>query len=454
MRYLLGFFTILMLSTCATENESVTRISGKVSNYEDDFFVLKNFNVEDTISMTADSFQLDLEINEPTYYTLHFGNKSVQLYIEPNENLSIALDPSVLDSTKFYGDLGVYNKTILENTILSFSLKLWEIDSVNFLNRLDSIIMVQTANLNELSMKGHVLFDQVEHARIDKFEYELKTNYPMFYRRLFKKDPDIDSASFFRSLEGYSFADGYLYNIPYYAYSALNYISDQVQKVHGKQAGIKHLNSEADFIKNNVQDTVAKTMLLFRLTEIALNNYKPDSVQYIYDNFLSASNDNRYKERLTKKFQIFKETKAGMKAKPFAYKNIHDEEIDLEELRGNLVYIDIWATWCKPCVAEIPALEQLQEQFKDENVKFVSISIDKRRSKWQKFVTDQQMRGIQLWCGGNWGGDIIKKYAISSIPRFILIDENGNLIDSDAPRPSNKETIQLIERSLPRSKEI
>ena len=128
----------------------------------------------------------------------------------------------------------------------------------------------------------------------------------------------------------------------------------------------------------------------------------------------------------------------GSVAPTFNYENVAGDKTKLEDLRGKYVYIDVWATWCGPCRGEIPSLARVEEKYKGKNIAFVSISVDedKDHDKWKKFVSDKQLGGIQLFADKNWNSEFITAFGINSIPRFILIDPKGIVVNADAPRPS------------------
>jgi thiol-disulfide isomerase/thioredoxin len=127
------------------------------------------------------------------------------------------------------------------------------------------------------------------------------------------------------------------------------------------------------------------------------------------------------------------------KAPNFDYENAAGGKTSLASLKGKYVYIDVWATWCGPCRAEIPSLKKVEEKYHDKNIEFVSISVDveKDHEKWKNFVKEKQLGGTQLYADKNWLSDFIKSFNINSIPRFILIDPNGIVVDADAARPSD-----------------
>ena len=134
----------------------------------------------------------------------------------------------------------------------------------------------------------------------------------------------------------------------------------------------------------------------------------------------------------------------------FDYENHKGGKTKLEDLKGKYVYIDVWATWCGPCRAEIPSLKAIEEKYHGKNIEFVSISVDvaKDYNKWKTFVTDKSLGGIQLFADKDWNSDFMKSYGINSIPRFILIDPNGKIVKSDAARPSDPELQKVLDSLL------
>lgn len=147
----------------------------------------------------------------------------------------------------------------------------------------------------------------------------------------------------------------------------------------------------------------------------------------------------------------FSKFKKGTPSPKFVnYENFKGGKTSLDNFKGKYVYIDIWATWCAPCINEIPALQALEKEFHGKNIEFVSISVDnidgKRGSKadWKKMVSEKNLGGTQLFADKDFQSDFILAYEINAIPRFILIDPNGNIVDFDAPRPSDPKLKTLL----------
>ena len=137
------------------------------------------------------------------------------------------------------------------------------------------------------------------------------------------------------------------------------------------------------------------------------------------------------------------------------YENYNGGTTALSDFKGKFVYIDVWATWCSPCKQEIPFLKEIEAKYHDRDIEFVSISIDdesssgsmkKAKKAWKTMVDDKKLTGCQLIAPNGWKTDFIADYKINGIPRFILIDPKGKIVDADAPRPSSKKLIKLLEK--------
>jgi len=128
------------------------------------------------------------------------------------------------------------------------------------------------------------------------------------------------------------------------------------------------------------------------------------------------------------------------------YENFNGGTTSLDDFKGKYVYIDVWATWCGPCKREIPSFKKVMEEYKGKkNIAFVGISVDdprrhgsveKAKAKWRAMVKEKNMVGVQLFADNAWASTFVRAYGITGIPRFLLIDPNGNIVSSNAPRPS------------------
>jgi len=158
-----------------------------------------------------------------------------------------------------------------------------------------------------------------------------------------------------------------------------------------------------------------------------------------FTNYISGS----YEEKQYLKTVL---AKGEVSPKFMDYENNKGGTTSLDDLKGKYVYIDVWATWCGPCKAEIPFLKEVEKAYHDKNIAFLSVSIDeaKNHDKWKEMVADKELGGIQVFADNDWKSEFVQAYKINGIPRFILIDPAGNIVAADAPRPSSEELKSLL----------
>lgn len=143
----------------------------------------------------------------------------------------------------------------------------------------------------------------------------------------------------------------------------------------------------------------------------------------------------------------------GAVAPAFKLPDTKGKPVQLSDFSGKVVYLDIWATWCGPCLKEIPYLERLKEKFRNKDVEVIAISIDTKVDTWLAKVAAMKMEGTQLIdSNGSENSKIAKDYKIHGVPHYVLIDKNGRVASAFAPRPSmevevEKQINELLQES-------
>ncbi len=142
----------------------------------------------------------------------------------------------------------------------------------------------------------------------------------------------------------------------------------------------------------------------------------------------------------------FESRKSSMAGKPFpAEAKLTDAEcnvMDFGMFKGYYVYIDLWASWCGPCCREVPFLQQLEKDLQNDQVKFLSISMDKDAKAWKAKMKALNMHGHQWLTEGETLGEALN---VRGIPRFLIYDKEGRLYRGNAPRPSDPALKELLE---------
>lgn len=133
--------------------------------------------------------------------------------------------------------------------------------------------------------------------------------------------------------------------------------------------------------------------------------------------------------------------------------------VETDAFKGKLLVIDFWATWCSQCIKEAPMFKQIAKKYKDENVTFISISIDSDFSNWKEYVTENNWEGNNYWYGrfskDSFAYLIYSKFNMKgeevvgiSLPKYVIISPEGKILSNADLRPSKPEFEAEIKKYL------
>jgi thiol-disulfide isomerase/thioredoxin len=119
----------------------------------------------------------------------------------------------------------------------------------------------------------------------------------------------------------------------------------------------------------------------------------------------------------------------------------------IKKQKSKVIYIDFWATWCGPCLAEMPFSKQVSDSLKEEAIVFIYISIDDNQQAWLKKIKSLPALSA-LHYRISKSGELAKVFKLPPIPRYAIIDKDGKIAAIDAPRPSDPIFLELVNQYL------
>jgi thiol-disulfide isomerase/thioredoxin len=201
---------------------------------------------------------------------------------------------------------------------------------------------------------------------------------------------------------------------------------------------LAHSAKQADIKK--IKDWQSASILVNQMLKLSDKNELKK-----FDSQISAIGTIQYRNALTTRLEELLKLGRGDVAIDFTAVDIKGNPVSLASLKGKVIYLDLWATWCGPCVYEKPFFEKLKEKYKDNNnVALVSLSIDDEIDLWKKDVDARKAGGYQWLINRN----SLLDYNIIGVPRSIIIDKDFKIADLNGPHPSSKETEKVIEALL------
>jgi thiol-disulfide isomerase/thioredoxin len=177
-----------------------------------------------------------------------------------------------------------------------------------------------------------------------------------------------------------------------------------------------------------------------------------DGVLAAYPTFRAQNHDSTYARDLRTLIGRQLAVRVGSPAPAFALLDNAGKKVSLQDLRGKVVYLDFWGTWCGPCLQEMPASIELKKKMAGRDVAFVFIAVGDAEAKWQKALAAQNLTSPNsVHLRSPEGDDVAARYQVQQFPTYWLIGRDGRIITRTAPRPSaSAEAVAAIEQALAR----
>jgi len=408
------------------------RLSGEITNPNSDKITVRGNGYIKVINVNANGTFDDTLVVKEGNYTFYDTKESTAIYLAPGYRLDISFDGKEFDETLNYSGIGEGPNNFNASYFL----------------------------FNEKNELDYETFKKIENQ--EYFDYQLKTHASTMK---LLNDSEIENENFLES-QANKFRFQMLNNLitklgeDYFAGKTkaiiTQYLDTETNKIDFKDSVMFASNNDyryflSSYFVAGLTSGDLKTLELYNedllemqkksiVTDLkrGISFYNIDKLDVYYKTYVKLAANDKGINRIKEKYDRIKNLKKGSPSPSFNYPDSSGKNISLESLKGKLVYVDVWATWCGPCKAQIPFLKQLEEKYREEDIAFVSLSIDqlKNISKWKDMIVDKKLEGIQIIADKAWRSKFVTDYVIEGIPRFILIDKDGNLMDPMAPRPA------------------
>ena len=466
------YLVLLCICTmsCKAQTNNYAVISGTthVKGIDSIYLTSGATNFKKAIAVNNGSFNDTITIDKTRSYNLMVGKRGYNVYLQNGYNLNI----STTDSTALFSGVGAdvnnYYKAKSELFMKQAMKQARKLNEARKLNDSDKLLEQElTILINQFQDESSTLLNQFEitDKTFKAFEkenifWDEISNYMFYYNnRQLKAYKDATKAytpspgflpqdflSFKSDNEDLYINSQAYFNISSYIMAPV--ISFKEFKLENVDENIKFIDS----LYNTLHLEHNKDYFLKRYCKRFIKSKDLKAAKTYLDYITSRLSDENTKEQYINFYYKNVRLKKGNLSPKFVdYENFAGGTTSLDDLKGKYVYIDVWSTWCSPCKKEIPFLQDVEKKYHNKNIAFVSISVDGKSNydAWKKMVTDKQLGGIQLLADkADFESQFVKDYNITGIPRFILIDPEGKIIDSNAPRPSNPELIALFDGLL------
>jgi thiol-disulfide isomerase/thioredoxin len=415
-------------------------------------------------------YKTTISIEKPTLANIRIGQKYGELYLEPGYNLSLKVQGiAYTDPLQFSGKGTSVNQFINEINATTEASKfangkgISNLSTTEFNHRIDSIRYLMKEGLAQQGDQNPAILSMLTAKH--KVKLAAITQEYLFYKlnsalnasretieqngalpvidaevnNLMAKSMLIDTV-----LMSLNSGDHYMLN-NFLWHTQVN-LPVTAKVLQTKKFEQRSLLAQEYIIGKHTSPALEEFMLGFDLDyRISLDGITPeiDSAMAV---FKKRHPNSSYHKKINANYTSWLALNPGNPAPDFVGITPHGDSVSLKSLRGNLVYVDVWATWCAPCREEIPYAKKLHEKLSHhKNLVFLNVSVDVDREAWKKFLTtDKDWKGLHINVDEQTYELLIREYKMFGVPQYFLIDEQGKILSTKAKRPSAGDMVENV----------
>jgi thiol-disulfide isomerase/thioredoxin len=386
---------------------------------------------------------------EPGIYILKTGSQSTPLFIAKNDSVYIdwkmgetRSDVTVTGTSlaenhylrNYRSDIGRLRETAYDHTPQSFTAKV----SDEWKDQVANLQKFKTTDRIKLSED----FISIQKKLIAVSLLNLLDNYYPSIHSVYYPNEELKYPAFVEKLrKEVSLNDQSLASFGEYR----NYIISYLKNKSSGGDSLFFTQLQDSLQQGPLLDYIAYDAAESSFSQLRDSNRRSQVLQ----NALATIQSDAVKHKLINSNNRLNNLQKGRKAYNFKAEALNGKNVSLANLNNRFVVIDVWATWCMPCKKESPIFENYAERYTNEGLAFVSLSIDEDKNAWRSEASFKKNKKVlQLWAL-NADTDLKNEFAISSIPRFILIDNKGNIVNASLPPPSDPEFENILQKEIP-----
>ncbi len=453
---------LIFLVGCSSSDKF--KVTGHIGHYLKGKVLISNELTQevDSVNVKDGIFHFQKKSKLSGFYTIKCENSGFRIFLEPGDDFKMDFDirnikNGDLSSISFSGD-GFDNTQFmfqLYNLQLKTSIKaLLLLQEDSFKTLVDENYKKILFAIDSFAKSGQINPYFLERINVmQKAQYANPyLYYIQYHKQIVPDDTTLIPTSFVSVVDDIPLNNGsYFKELTEYRYFVIRMydyeMNMNMQKLGIRGDGLEAFKYKIDFVSGlnvpqDIKDVLGNNLL-------SCYSYESEDVQKLLEHSYSLIVKNRdYIRAFLEEVVKMDGLKPGNIAPAFSYIDVKGELVTLDKLKGKVVYINVWASWCGPCKIEIPYLKKLEEDFHNKNIAFVSISLDQNKEDWIKMIQEKDLHGYQLFADNAWRSSIVQDYVIRAIPRFILIDKSGKIVNVNAPRPSDSTIKKVLEDLL------
>lgn len=460
-KYIVFIFTISSLFSCTeVKKEPVIKfdLDGKsgftIINQKDSSLAVKfekwsSIPLEmvsvDTVLRPGEQFSIDLPNQNMDYFSLNVnGRPFSDIFLLPGYEETVVINQDT--EVSFQGDFAEINKFLRENSKNSQGFNALNATRAQathgeevfsrFIAISDSLYNLQKSNLEKHKSNLPEWYVRVEKERLAYRSAGTKLNSISYRKNMLKIQDDIPKG-FVENLvssvkvENSKFIgeSNYMMFLSDYA----NFVSQgKIPEMTKGDSDVPLIIQSARELTDLFTNPVRDAMLAFRSCLIIRNlraSYDPSVLEFF--------EDEKLRDFIKDYYQSVVSLKPGTKLPFFTLADRDGEYVEAPDLLGNVLLINFWASWCKPCLEEFPHENQLVEKYRGKPVKIINICLETPLEKWVEYIDRFGLKTENYFANEAWTKKLKSQFDIQSLPHALVVDRQGKIVENKSRRASN-----------------
>ncbi|MEM9819846.1 MAG: TlpA disulfide reductase family protein [Bacteroidota bacterium] len=449
-----------------------TLVTGKVSNpnalikiidlQANTRYIDNNIEKYSSNILADGTFAFAVEIKEPQYVSLTYSRNKGMIYLEPNDTLHIEFDgQSFPFSMQFSGRSGNNNTFLYQY----FKAHPQEWDPFKFTQYRKGIYWYSNSpEMNRMMQSSpESTFQQKMALRKEKAYAALDfyvSNHPNQLTPTFKEFISTEILydwAYHMLLYGHVFKNKHQVSNAFFSFvNEVPLNGDVIGNYWFREFLLAHLaylyeqSGEKEYPYRDQYDLskhifVGRSLAFIQSEMIyrAFNAKKTDEILGRYWDFIDNTEYLEFEAKVNSIYQKVMRYAEGSPAHPFQLKDINGQSVSLSQFQGKVVYLNFWASWCRPCMNKMRQFKPMMKELEKQGVVFVNVSLDRNSNDWQNAVQSWQFNGVHVLAPGDINSDIASTYEVKILPQYYIINKYGSF----AQRPK-KNDVNSIRSTL------
>jgi peroxiredoxin len=207
------------------------------------------------------------------------------------------------------------------------------------------------------------------------------------------------------------------------------------------------INNQVEYIKNFIRENNQSFASLAAIEQL---NPETDLEYFkiLHDGLNEKFPNSSYVQVFTSRYKELSKLAIGAEAPDIIMNTPTGETLSLSSLKGKIVLIDFWASWCKPCRMENPNVVKLYNKYKDKGFEILGVSLDREKSAWLQAIKEDNLTWKHVSDLAFWNSSVVKQYNINGVPYTVLVDREGRIIAKGLRGPQLEKKLEEIFKDL------